>query len=104
MADNTDQVARKFGHYLYEDDDEFGDTKYKEKRKGAAAVAWTILGWELQADEETEWSGIYQRTGQILAVMVGDDRVHHFESKEDFIEISEDEYCGGCGQIGCGWC
>lgn len=35
------------------------------------------------------------------AVMVGDDRVHEVDV-EDLTLISPDDYCGGCGQIGCG--
>jgi hypothetical protein len=35
-------------------------------------------------------------------VMVGDDQVYRLEESEMEL-ISEDEFCGGCGQIGCGW-
>lgn len=37
----------------------------------------------------------------VRAVMVGDDRVHEIDV-DDLTEISEDDYCSGCGQIGCG--
>jgi hypothetical protein len=36
----------------------------------------------------------------VKAVMVGDDRVHLVDVG-DLIIISEDDYCHGCGQIGC---
>jgi len=34
-------------------------------------------------------------------VMVGDDKVYRID-KEDLCLIDEDEFCGSCGQIGCG--
>ncbi len=49
----------------------------------------------MQEDEPTD-----QRTGMIVAVMVGDDR-HFVLDQGDIIPITEDEYCHGCGQIGC---
>ncbi len=68
---------------------------------GASAVAWHILGWETEPDEDTEWSGYEARTGRVVAVMVGDDRCTSFD-EEDLTPIAREEYCGGCGQIGCG--
>lgn len=38
--------------------------------------------------------------GRVIMVMVGDDRKHEVD-ESDCTEISEDDYCGGCGQIGC---
>ena len=35
-------------------------------------------------------------------IMVGDD-YRHTVPIEDITSIDEDEFCGGCGQIGCGW-
>lgn len=37
---------------------------------------------------------------RVRAVMVGDDTVYEVD-KEDLTPV--DNYCGGCGQIGCGW-
>jgi hypothetical protein len=37
----------------------------------------------------------------VRAVMVGDDR-EHIVDVDDLTVISEDDYCSGCGQIGCG--
>lgn len=37
----------------------------------------------------------------VYAVMVGDDRVHRFHADE-CTPIGEDEFCQGCGQLGCG--
>ena len=36
----------------------------------------------------------------VIAVMVGDDR-KHVVSVDDLTEISSDDYCSVCGQIGC---
>lgn len=38
---------------------------------------------------------------RVRAVMVGDDR-EHVVDVEDLTVIGEDDYCSGCGQIGCG--
>ena len=63
-------------------------------------VAWRILGWETQPDEDTEWTGIEERTGRVVARMVGDDSLFVYEL-EDFEPLVREEYCGECGQIGC---
>ena len=84
----------------YETDDaRFDADAYQVK--GYDGVAWNVLGWETEPDEDTEWSGCENRTGLIVCVMVGDDRHHSFD--EDWITpIAREDYCGGCGQIGCG--
>jgi hypothetical protein len=38
----------------------------------------------------------------VIASMVGDDYRHHCDVA-DLTPIHDDEYCSGCGQIGCGW-
>lgn len=65
-------------------------------------VAWHVLGWEVEPDEDTEWSGIMQRTGKVVAVMVGDDRKHTFEPDE-LTPLGDEDYCPSCGQTGCQW-
>lgn len=42
----------------------------------------------------------YERTGEIVAVMVGDDRRFTFDLNE-ISPLEREEYCGECGQIGC---
>lgn len=37
---------------------------------------------------------------RVVAIMVGDDREFIIDV-EDLTKISEDDYCSGCGQIGC---
>lgn len=83
----------------YEDDTERfpDDARYQIAGGG---VAWFTLGWEVEADEDTEWSGYYNRTGNVLAVMVGDDQAHSIDP-DDLQPIEDGEYCPGCGQIGC---
>ena len=39
-------------------------------------------------------------SGRVRAVMVGDDREHIVDT-DDLTEITEDDYCSGCGQTGC---
>jgi hypothetical protein len=68
--------------------------------RGWPAVAWRVAGWETEPNEETEFSGYEVRTGKLLAVMVGDDAYHRVDP-EDLIPLKREDYCGGCGQVGC---
>lgn len=63
-------------------------------------VAWHVYGWETVPDEDTEWSGIENRTGRVVAVMVGDDRRFSLDPS-DVEPLDREQYCGSCGQIGC---
>ena len=67
---------------------------------GCAGVAWHVLGWETAADEDTEWTGIEERTGWLVCVMVGDD-AHYLFEPGDIQPLRREDYCGECGQIGC---
>jgi hypothetical protein len=73
------------------------DAVYRTERKD---VAWQLIGWEIEVDETTKWSGFEARTGRVVAVMVGDDKRFVFEPTE-LVRITEDSYCHSCGQIGC---
>lgn len=42
----------------------------------------------------------YRRTGQMICVMIGDDR-HHTIDPDDLEPITNDDYCPECGQTGC---
>ena len=66
----------------------------------AAGIAWTILGWETQPDEDTHWSGYEARTGKLVARMIGDDKHFAFDP-DDVTALDREAYCGECGQIGC---
>jgi hypothetical protein len=81
-----------------EDDETFDAAAYTAK--GYSGVAWYVLGWETQPDEDTEWSGLEERTGKVIAIMVGDDRRFTFD-EDELTPLDESAYCGGCGQIGC---
>lgn len=102
FVSGTTRKAHEFRRALYDEDPERfpEDVRYRERRKGAAAVAWTVLGWECETDEDTAWSGCVNRTNTVLAIMVGDDTIHRFEAY-DLIPIAREAYCGSCGQIGC---
>lgn len=63
-------------------------------------VAWRVEGWETEPDEDTEWSGIENPTGLLLAHMIGDDRTFRFEP--DQLTALHGDVCS-CGQVGCGW-
>lgn len=68
----------------------------------SAGVAWRVTHWETEADEDTEWTGIENPTGLLVAHMVGDDRDFRFEP-DQLTPIDEDAYCSCCGQVGCQW-
>jgi len=80
------------------DDDTFTAAAYQVS--GYADIAWHVLGWETEPDEDTEWSGYENRTGRVVARMVGDDRYFTFDP-DDLEPIEREAYCGVCGQIGC---
>lgn len=83
----------------YETDDEtFSADAYTVR--GYQGIAWHVLGWETEPDEDTEWSGIERRTGRVVAIMVGDDSRFTFDPDE-LTAIEREAYCGVCGQIGC---
>ncbi len=82
----------------YEDADEYPDAV---RIAGHPGIAWYVLGWETEPDEDTEWSGCENRTGRLVCVMVGDDHRWLFDP-EDIEQLDRADYCGECGQIGCG--
>lgn len=72
------------------------------KVDGYAGIAFRVIGPQTEPDEDTEWSGIENETGWIETHMVGDDRTFAFEP-DDLTPLDEDDFCGGCGQVGCPW-
>ena len=61
-----------------------------------------------RGDDECEHEHAYQsdeleheRTGRLACHMVGDDATHYFDP-DDLVPIARKDYCGECGQIGCG--
>jgi hypothetical protein len=63
-------------------------------------VAWRVLGWQTAPDDDTEWTGLEERTGQVACVMVGDDH-RWFVDPDDLEPLDRAAYCGACGQRGC---
>jgi hypothetical protein len=63
-------------------------------------VAFYCWGEETKPDEDTEWSGYEIPTGKVVMTMVGDDR-EFIVDPDDVTLIAENDYCPGCGQIGC---
>jgi hypothetical protein len=88
----------KHNTHYEEDSEKFGAAAYVVD--GYKGIAWHVYGWETEPDEDTEWSGIEERTGKVVCVMVGDDRQFAFDP-EDVTALKREEYCGECGQIGC---
>lgn len=66
----------------------------------AYAIAYRVLGWETEPTADTEWDGIEERTGKVVAHMIGDDRLYVFDV-DDLAPLDELAYCAECGQIGC---
>jgi hypothetical protein len=91
-------MARNRVHYE-SDDATFDAEAYQVD--GHPGIAWYVLGWETEPDEDTEWSGYEVRTGSVVAVMVGDDRRWIFD-QDELTPLDRRAYCGVCGQIGCG--
>jgi len=82
----------------YEDAPEYNADAYTVA--GYEGIAWHVWGWETKPDKDTEWSGYEVRTGNLVCVMVGDDRRFSVDP-DDVAPISSEEYCASCGQIGC---
>jgi hypothetical protein len=67
---------------------------------GHPGIAFHLLGPETVPDGDTEWTGMEVETGRVIVVMVGDDRRIPVDP-EDVTPIADEDYCSGCGQIGC---
>jgi len=86
---------------------------------GHAGIAFRFVGWEqvwrpaqylaigedgeeCWVDDNNEGDREDDPDGMARMVMVGDDH-EWLVDVSDIHKIGEDDYCGGCGQIGCGW-
>lgn len=88
------------GNAHYETDDvAFPAEAYSVKDHGG--IAFRVCGWETEPDEDTEWSGMENRTGAVVVVMIGDDH-RWIVDPDDVTPLEREAYCGECGQIGCG--
>lgn len=63
----------------------------------AGAEDCDVCAWY---EDGGEW--VDDPAGQLWACMVGDDTLHPVDADE-LEPIAEDDYCGGCGQVGCAW-
>lgn len=88
------------GRYHYDTDrpDPYPDAVSVDGWRG---IAFHVLGWQTEPDEDTEWTGMEVRTGRLVVVMVGDDQMH-LADPDEITPLRSDEYCHSCGQIGCG--
>jgi hypothetical protein len=66
-------------------------------------IAFYVVGPVMLQDEDYEWTGIETPDpNMVRAVMVGDDYEHTVD-KSDLKPLDEEDFCHGCGQVGCGW-
>lgn len=81
--------------------------------RGCSGIAFYLLGWAVKFEpvicfvEDKDGNeveiGEFESVpdfGNVVAVMVGDDRRHVVEV-DDLQELDEKEFCHVCGQIGC---
>jgi len=74
---------------------------YPRKWEPYTALVTDEDGNEHECDtDEGEWVDDID-SGRVLVVMVGDDHKHTVDVS-DLTKINEDDFCDGCGQIGCG--
>lgn len=86
----------------YEDGEDF-DAEFPAEAytvKHYRGIAWRAYGYEVEPNEDTEWSGLEERTGRVVCVMIGDDHRFSFDPL-DLTPLGELDYCAVCGQIGC---
>ena len=83
----------------YETDNETFDSEAYTV-DGQGNIGWYVLGWETEPDEDTEWTGFENRTGRVVAIMIGDDSKFLFDPDE-LTPLEREDYCGECGQVGC---
>lgn len=67
---------------------------------GYRGIAFYLSELETVADEDTYWTGYEVETGNVVLIMVGDDRKHSVDP-QDVNTLADDAYCPECGQIGC---
>lgn len=82
IAVRIDGYPQKWVPFTFFDEDEDGNEIELESHEG-------------------EWSDDTE-SGQLIVVMVGDDRRHTVDAS-DLTPISDEDYCSECGQIGCNW-
>jgi len=76
------------------------DSDLRYSVNGYRGIAWYLVGPEMVDTEETWWDGCQEPTGNVVCVMVGDDRRFTFNPSE-LTPLADEDYCSECGQIGC---
>ena len=93
------QVCPVGNSHQYVDADAEGyDGAYRVKDE--PGISWRVFGWEMEPTEDTDWDGVFVRTGALVLVMIGDDRPFTYDP-DDIEPLDRESYCGVCGQIGC---
>lgn len=85
------------------------------KVDGWGGIAFYLTGWAKDEVETEHVAYVYDDTPyfeysteivesdtQVIAIMVGDD-TEHIVDVDSLTKIDADDFCGGCGQIGCSW-
>lgn len=67
---------------------------------GYRGITFYAIRAETAPDEDTDWTGIEEPTGNVIMIMVGDDRKFSVDPG-DVTRIADEDYCSSCGQIGC---
>jgi len=98
LSDGRPVHVSRVGRMHYVDDAAWNAEAYAVT--GHPGIAWRVWGLETEPDEDTEWSGFENLTGNVVAVMVGDDRPHTF-APDELVPLEREAYCGVCGQVGC---
>ena len=76
------------------------DARYAVAGRGGVAFYLDRYYNDGRVDEDGEPLEI--DTSRVVAVMVGDDQ-EWVVDVDQLRKLSDDEYCSGCGQIGCPW-
>jgi hypothetical protein len=79
------------------------DTSKAYKVAGYSGIAFRVRGPLIELVGYSDFDEPEEVISEniVLAVMIGDDRVHEIDV-DDLTPIKEDDYCSQCGQIGCG--
>lgn len=93
------EVSHRQGIGAEPDDKTFAAPAYTVDGWGQG-IAFYVIGWHVEPDEDTEWSGHEPRTGRVVVIMVGDDK-RYVVDLDEVHPLEREAYCGVCGQIGC---
>jgi hypothetical protein len=86
-----------------------GDT-VKVNESWCSGIAFTVIShpvnhiYNVYSNGSDEWEELEEVIvyDQWVCIMVGDDRRYIFD-EDLLIKIDDEDFCGGCGQLGCGF-